>query len=105
MITCNLCGIEKSDGRQMHGHMMKVHPEEYAAVNNDLEQVTKGYTRAVHREPKEKKAQASTRPEMLRLLNKYDPDELEAYNVGYRYYDPEEEMAYTPEEIKELRWI
>lgn len=103
MITCNLCGIEKSDGRQMHGHMMKVHPEEYAAVNNDLEKVTEGYTRASKNEPK--KAEKTSRPDRLRLLNKYDPDELEAYNVGYRYYDPEEDMAYMPEEIKELGWM
>ena len=90
----------------MHGHMMKVHPEEYAAVNNDLEKVTEGYTRAVKNEPKEKATKTSTRPEQLRLLNKNDPDELKGHiTLGYRYYDPEEEMAYMPEEIKELRWI
>ena len=29
MITCNLCGTEKKTRREMHGHLMKMHYQEY----------------------------------------------------------------------------
>lgn len=97
MITCNICGVVKKDGRQMHGHMMKCHPEEYAAANNDLEKVTDGYVRGFKKSVK--------RPAGLRLLNKKDPDELEAYNEGHRYFDPKTNIAYTIEEVEKEGWL
>lgn len=97
MITCNICGVVKNDGRQMHGHMMKCHPDEYAAVEHDLEELTEGYERGSHKK--------AMRPAGFRLLNKKDPDELEAYEEGYRYYDPKTSIAYTIDEVKKEGWL
>ena len=97
MITCNFCGAIKTDGRQMHGHMMKMHPDEYAAANHDLEKVTSGYERNSHKK--------SERPALLRLLNKLDVDEYEAWQEGFRYLDPKTMNAYTVEEVKAEGWL
>ena len=45
------------------------------------------------------------KPEHLRLLNKNNTAELQAYNQGYRYIDPEDDIIYTTNEIKEEGWI
>lgn len=105
MIKCNLCGMEKKDGRQMHGHFMKSHYQEYKAAGLDLEKVTTGYIRKIKEETETGPPVKNTRPESLRLLNKNDPHELEAYELSYRYFDPENSIAYTSEEIKEKGWL
>ena len=81
----------------MHGHMMKVHPEEYEEVAHDLEALTDGYIRGSYLK--------KLRPAELRLLNQSDPAEQEAYEEGYRYFDPKTSMAYTIEEVKGKGWL
>lgn len=99
----------------MHGHLNRSHYEEYKEHNFDMEQLTEGYTRRSpaenHKKRGEKKEMAekkdlkNDKPKNLRLLNKSRPAELEAYNEGYRYLDPDEMIAYTSAEVKEEGWI
>ncbi|MFV0516769.1 MAG: hypothetical protein ACK5MV_05180 [Aminipila sp.] len=116
LIKCKLCGYEATDGRTIHGHFMKNHYKEYKQTGCDLEKLTEGYTRTrsnVYRKKKkedeemakETKILKNDKPQNLRLLNKSNRQELEAYNEGYRYYDPDEQIAYTTSEVKEEGWI
>lgn len=118
-IKCNLCDIEKPDGRTMHGHLNRVHYDEYKETGFDMEKLTTGYTRKTqaeryHEKPKNRKEEKpmaqkeefkNDRPKNLRLLNKSVPAELAAYNEGHRYLDPDEMIAYTAAEVKEEGWI
>ncbi|MBE6033878.1 MAG: hypothetical protein E7222_04175 [Clostridiales bacterium] len=118
LIKCNLCGYEAADGRTIHGHMNRMHYDEYKATGFDLEQLTEGYKRTKSNEyrkermkeemgTKETKKDTTTnpKPEHLRLLNKNNGAELRAYNEGYRYIDPDDEIVYTTKEVKEEGWI
>lgn len=109
----------------MHGHLVRVHYDEYKETGCDMEQLTEGYRRKdqternqersersrENRERKErenmsqKEEMKNSRPKNLRLLNKSNAEELEAYNEGYRYFDPDEMIAYTREEVKEEGWV
>ena len=42
MITCNLCGTEKKTRREMHGHLMKMHYQEYKEVGFKQSELTLG---------------------------------------------------------------
>lgn len=110
MIKCKLCAKEFEGGRGAHQHMLRVHGEEYKAVDFDLEQLTEGYIRKKQRyngssKAAEKDEEISERPAGLRPLRKTDPYELEAYRQGCRYYDPESGLAFTIEEMQEEGWI
>lgn len=110
MIKCKLCPKEFEGGRGAHQHMLRVHPEEYRAADFDLEQLTEGYIRKKRKyngssKAPEKDPELSERPAGLRPLRKTDPDELEAYRLGYRYFDPESGLAFSIEEMQEEGWI
>ena len=124
MITCNICGCQKATAREMHGHLVRVHYDDYMATDKgsgaEMEQLTTGYIKK-KKEGKEEMAEKVTekkrkaavekdpftndKPVKLRLLNKSNADELYAYNQGYRYLDPDEGIAYTTAEVKEEGWI
>jgi len=141
VIKCKLCGVEKETAREMHGHMMRVHSDQYIASKSektrgkcDLEGFTEGYKKMprksrrkvrfddqnvkqnVKSKPEKKEVQLqmtetkktelkNDRPRNFRLLNKRNQEELQAYNEGHRYIDPEDMIAYTAAEAKEEGWI
>jgi hypothetical protein len=113
VIKCNFCGSEFEKGRAAHMHMMRMHYNDYKKYDCDLEKVSEGYIRkkvksypnAAGARKEEPKVVESDRPKRLRLLNKLNPEELEAYQAGYRYFDPESELAFTTEECQEEGWI
>ena len=121
MIRCKLCGVEKPDGRTMHGHLVRCHYDEYKNTDPtfDMEQLTEGYRRKNQTERNHERSLErrdrrmakidnelkNDRPKNLRLLNKSNAEELAAYNEGYRYLDPDEMIAYTTAEVKEEGWI
>jgi len=117
VIKCNLCGKQFEGGRSMHSHMNRLHHDEYAAAGFDLEKISTGYTRKKPKEfnkienddPKPDKnssqQEISERPRKLRPLNMSNPDEVEVYRLGYRYYDPESGLAFSIEEMKEEGWL
>jgi hypothetical protein len=98
-----------------------MHYDEYKAAGFDMEKLTTGYVRKTQEErnhqkkkrPAEKERKPmpqkedlkNDRPKNLRLLNKSNRHELEAYNEGYRYFDPDESIAYTRKEVEEEGWI
>lgn len=110
MIKCNICGIEKSTRREMNGHLLRCHYDEYKSVGFRQSEFTTGQPEdiAAGRKtvPKTEKPSKKTVdiPAGFRLLNRNDRIEAEAYNVGYRYID-DDEMCYTADEAKESRWI
>lgn len=110
-IKCNLCGYESENGRKMHGHLMMAHHDEYKAENYNIEKFTTGFKRKEFPAVKVKKKPAKEiplieeRPINLRLLNKSKQIELDAYNEGHRYIDPDTMIAYTLEEVKEEGWL
>ena len=111
MIKCQICGIEKATAREMHGHLVRVHYDEYKAKHNDMEKLTSGYVRNKKQrvrnekmiDENEKKELKNERPNGLRLLNKKNETELAAYNEGYRYTDGD--LCYTSAEVKEEGWL
>lgn len=90
---CPICNKEYQDGRSLHGHLMRIHEEEYRAAAFDKKKLKPAAAPA-----------AAEKPAGFRLLNKYDPDELEAYKAGYRFIDGDDNI-YTAEEVKEESWI
>ena len=99
LIKCKFCGYEATDGRVMHGHLMKNHEEEYREFGLDMEKCCTGYKRT--KSNSNKRIKNAEKPAGLRLLNNSDPNELEAYNQGYRYIDAAENI-YTSAELKEM---
>lgn len=87
MFKCPICEKEYINGRQLHGHMLKAHQEEYKKHGNKVANFHKG----------------KDRPAGFRLLNKANVDEANAYNDGFRYTDGE--YVYTSDEVKEKGWI
>ena len=93
---CPLCTKEYETGRQLHGHLMRSHQEEYRAVDFKLTDLKQ----ANHKPGKV----TSKKPKGFRLLNITDQDENFAYKEGYRYIDADDEV-YTNDEAKEEGWI
>ena len=92
MKKCPICDKEYENGRQLHGHMLKSHREEYRKAGHRVANMTGGGgDDAVHR------------PAGFRLLDKSDPMEQKAYSEGYRFAD--NEYFYTAEEAKGKGWI
>lgn len=109
----------------MHGHINRQHYDQYKAAGFNMEQLTEGYKRKSQAERNNEKSGKSrqnsereekkdmsqkedlknARPKNLRLLNKSSRQELDAYNEGYRYFDPDERIAYTKKEVEEEGWI
>lgn len=106
MIKCTICGTEKETPRQMHGHLIRWHYDEYKEADFNMKNgLTEGAPDIMSKRPEKKKNEKKNEaPAGFRLLNKMDRSEREAYNIGYRYIDAEE-MCYTREEAKEEGWI
>ena len=71
MSRCSFCGYENPDGRAMHLHMLRMHPEEYQAAGRDLEEVADGYIR----EPKQQRKLDRKRQEEEMTQKKAEPEE------------------------------
>ena len=109
MIKCNLCGIEKATRREMNGHLLHSHLEEYRAGGCRQSEFTSGEPETPAKTQRKQKSAAKTQrkkdaPAGFRILNRNDEAEAEAYNMGYRYID-DSEMCYTSDEAKESGWI
>ena len=88
MIKCNLCGKIKNTKREMHGHLIRVHEEEYRKCNLKMEYLTEYII-----DPE------SGKPSGLRFLNLSDREEKAMYDEGYSFID-DDDMCYTSEEAK-----
>lgn len=110
MITCNLCGTEKKTRREMHGHLMKMHYQEYKEVGFKQSELTLGQPEGGNATEKKevflakKEKKTVERPAGFRLLNRNDPNEAFAYSRGYRYIDGDD-LCYTVDEAKEEGFI
>ena len=103
MIKCDLCGKEFDSKRAMHGHLVRVHYDEYKAAGCNQETLTSGekplkYERSLGVHPSNK------RPAGFRLLNKGNVHELTAYNEGYRYIDADR-IVYDAAEVAAEGWV
>lgn len=96
-VLCPICGKENKDGRQLHGHLMRSHQEEYRAADFDKSKLKPGKNQK--EKPEEKK-----RPAGFRLLKLSDPDENAAYQAGYAYIDDEDNI-YEHDEAKKEGWV
>ena len=109
MIKCNICGIEKETRREMNGHLLRRHYDEYKAGGCDQSKITTGEPEAQAKTQRKQKSAAKTQqkqsaPAGFRILNRNDEAEAEAYKMGYRYID-DNEMCYDAEEAREKGWI
>jgi hypothetical protein len=94
--VCPICTKEYENGRQLHGHLMRLHQDEYRAVDFKLADLKQS-----NHKPAKKVVQ---KPKGFRLLNVTDQDEIFAYKEGYRFIDADDEV-YTIEEAKGEGWI
>lgn len=109
MIKCNICGAEKATRREMNGHLLRCHYDEYKAAGCRQSAFTTGDPEEGGGSPQRKRRAArtqpaSTAPAGFRLLNKNDEAEAEAYTAGYRYID-DDQMCYDAAEAREKGWI
>ena len=104
MITCNLCGKQKKTRREMHGHLVRVHYEEYKDVGFKQSELTLGQPEKKEVFVLEEEKKIVERPAGFRLLNRNDPDEAFAYSQGYRYIDGDE-LCYTVDDAKKEGFI
>lgn len=105
MITCNLCGAEKKTRREMHGHLMKMHYQEYKSVGCKQSKLTTGEPEGANTTEKKKEEKKTVeRPAGFRLLNRNDPDEDFAYSQGFRYIDGDD-LCYTVDDAKKEGFI
>lgn len=93
-VICPLCKKEFNNNRQLHGHLMKAHTEEYRAVGFQKEKLV-----AVEKCQDKKKK----KPEGFRVLNTRDADEKFAFENGSDFIDAQD-ILYTFEEAKEFGW-
>lgn len=102
MIKCKICGSECETRRQMHGHMMRNHYDQYKAAGFDMDDLTEGAPLRAH------VAQALKdypRPAGFRRLLSYKTiSEARAIEAGYAFVDGEENL-YTEAEARAKNWI
>ena len=118
MIRCNICGRVFDTGNALkdqqgaHCHLLRVHYDDYRAVRFSRMALTES-SGAVYQgsEAQGKRAQGKAqgkrevrRPAGFRPLDRSIPEELAAYNEGFRYID-DEDYVYDRNESKEKGWI
>jgi len=99
MYKCPICGNEYDSTRKIHGHMLRVHLDDYRLKGCKLENYP-NYKKPVSEERKEF---VIKRPSDLRVLNRDDASEAAAYKAGYRYVSGDD--CYTSDEAKSRGWI
>jgi len=102
-MKCRICGCEKETRRQMHGHLMHTHYNDYKIADFVLDRLVDGAILA-ERPKKEKEKKAFLRPNGFRLLRRSNPAEENAINQGYDFID-DEEFLYTEQEARVEGWI
>lgn len=99
-MICKICGAEKDTRRQMHGHLMRMHQDEYRQSGFVIERMVTGAAAPAQKRDYKKAAL----PSGFRALSSSDPEEAYAIDQGYDFIDAEE-MIYTAEEAKVEGWI
>ena len=102
MFKCVLCGYEADNRRQMHGHMMRNHYQDYKDADFDMDNITEGAPLRAH------VAQALKdypRPAGFRRLRSYTSTaEARAILAGYMFVDDQDNL-YTEAEARGKSWI
>lgn len=94
MYTCAICGKIKATKREIHGHLMFAHRDEYIAAgyNNDKLII-------YNRDPDQ-----TAKPAGFRYLKNTDPAEAKAIAFGYMFIDSDGEL-YTESDSRKRGWI
>lgn len=106
-MKCRLCGTEKNTRREMHGHLMVMHREDYQRADYILERLVSGAPDRVHESKlyeAGRKSKLHKMPEGFRLLKDHDEAEAKAIKLGFLYIDSAGNL-YEPEEAKTEGWI
>lgn len=103
-MICKLCGCEKDTRRQMHGHLMHTHYDDYKRADFILERLTDGAPAPARVYPYRKEKKAFPRPAGFRLLRRSDPAEANAIDQGFDFIDSDQNI-YTSQEAKTEGWI
>lgn len=102
MIKCTICGSEYETRRQMHGHMMRNHYDQYKEKGFDMDLLTEGAPLRAH------VAQAIKdypRPAGFRRLRSYaSVAEARAVEAGYYFIDDNDNL-YSEAEARAKSWI
>ena len=105
-MKCRLCGIEKDTRRQMQGHLMFSHKEDYKRAEFNMDRLVEGAPPRVKEAKKaqyERKQKQLEKPQGFRLLKREDPTELNAINAGFLYTDGDN--VFTADDAKAEGWI
>ena len=100
MLKCRICGTEKATKREMHGHLIRMHYDEYKAVGCNLE---KFVDMDMEAEEEVKQERKKKKPAGFRFLIRTNELENAAYKEGYRYTDGE--TVWTEQEARQKGWI
>lgn len=100
MLKCKICGVEKATKREMHGHLIRMHYEEYKATGCSMADLVDLDPEA---EEEIKQEKARKKPAGFRLLIRTNELENAAYKEGYRYTDGE--TVWTEQEARQKGWI
>lgn len=99
-MICKLCGVEKETRRQMHGHLMACHYEDYKGVDFNLDQLVDGAPARIH----DDRIKKYPRPNGFRFLSQHNDLELYAIQHGYKFID-DDGTIYTETEARTQEWI
>lgn len=105
-MKCRLCGIEKDTRRQMQGHLMFQHKEEYKQCQYNMDRLVEDAPPRVKEAKKaayQRKQKQLTKPAGFRLLNSEDPTEANAIKAGFLYTDGDN--VFTADDAKAEGWI
>lgn len=104
-MKCKICGCVKETRREMHGHLIRMHREDYERAGFELDRCTEGApARKDESKAKQKQRKLYSKPEGFRFLNKQDSEEANAIKSGFAYIDAEQNI-YTASEAKTEGWI
>ena len=103
-MKCKLCGAEKETRRQMHGHLMRCHYEDYARGDFLLDRFVDKAVPLAREYRKNEDIKRHERPAGFRFLCRSDETEALAIDRGFDFIDDDQNI-YTEQEARAEKWI
>lgn len=103
-MKCKLCGAEKETRRQMHGHLIRCHYDDYKRGDFLLDRFVDNAVPLARKYRKTEDIKRKERPKGFRLLRRSSEAEAAAIEAGFEFIDDDENI-YTENEARIEQWI
>ena len=98
MYSCPICNKEFKGFKNLHGHMLRSHPEEFRERKCMLSAWGIRFDPMLE-EKDDQDPERKPVKNQIRLLNLNDPAEAAAYNDGFRYVDNDDNLYISREDF------